>query len=179
MARMKKHPFIDTAIIIDFNSTVFLTSTEKCLINHWLHLSCDVIRYLLSKQIIPVKKVQRIHISLLVCGDKKIRVLNKDFRHKDKVTDVLSFPHHDRLRFSPSIEKDIMLGDIAICLPQTRRQSKKFKIDFMDEFIHLFFHGVIHLLGFDHEISLKEEKIMEAWEEVALKKFGDLKRKSS
>jgi probable rRNA maturation factor len=49
----------------------------------------------------------------------------------------------------------------------------------MDEFIHLFFHGVIHLMGFDHEISLKEEKIMEAWEEVALKKFGDLKRKSS
>ncbi len=175
MARMKKHPFID----IDFNSTVSLTSTEKRLLSQWLYLSCDVINYLISKQIISLKKNTRIHISLLICGDKKIRALNKDFRNKDKVTDVLSFPHYDSLRFSPSFETEIILGDLAICLPQAKRQSKKFKIHFMDEFIHLFFHGVIHLMGFDHEISLKEEKIMEAWEEVALKKFGDLKRKSS
>jgi len=102
--------------------------------------------------------------------------LNREFRNKDKVTDVLSFPAHEHLRGDHSLEKELFIGDLAICASQARRQSQKFKISFMDEFIHLFFHGMIHLLGYDHEISAKEEKIMQRWEELALKKFSAVKK---
>ena len=99
------------------------------------------------------------------------------YRNKDNVTDVLSFPSYDELRrFCPQ-DQELFLGDMAICLPQAKRQSRKYEITFMDEFIHLFFHGIIHLMGYDHELSQREEKIMEFWENLALKKFSEVIRK--
>ena len=172
MTIMKKHPFI----VIDYQSTVKLTPSEKHKLSQWMYFSGDVIKYLILKKIIPTKKLVRIQVSLLLCGDKKIRELNRKFRNKDKVTDVMSFPHHENLRVLPHFDREIILGDLAICVPQARRQSRKFKIHFLDEFIHLFFHGIIHLMGFDHELSKEEEQLMEAWEEKALKKFAKIKK---
>lgn len=169
---MKRHSFLH----VDYHSTVKLTSAQEKQIQRWLSLSEQVLEELLKKNIIRIKSVSRVEISLLICGDARIRELNRQCRKKDKVTDVLSFPAHENLRKSFYTESTLFLGDLAICHPQTKRQAKKFNIGYGDEFIHLFFHGLIHLMGYDHEISEKEEKIMQKWEEEALKKFSEIKK---
>lgn len=171
MTFMKKHPFLH----VDYHSTVKLSAAEKSKIDKWLSYAGPVVEHLIDSKIIPVKKPGKIHVSLLICGDSRIRELNREHRDKDKVTDVLSFPAHDNLRKDRSAHSELFLGDLAICHPQTKRQAKEFNIGYFDEFIHLFFHGLIHLMGYDHEVSQQEEKLMEKWEQEALKKFSEIK----
>ncbi len=168
---MKKHPFLQ----VDYQSSVKLSALEAKKLESWLYMAGFVVEDLLKQKIIPAPKVRSVSVSLLICGDARIRELNREYRSKDKVTDVLSFPAHENLRKSKSSSVEIFLGDLAICHPQTKRQAKEFKIGYFDEFIHLFFHGIIHLLGYDHEISAKEEIIMQSWEEKALRLFSDVK----
>lgn len=80
-------------------------------------------------------------LSVLLTDDKEIHRLNRDFRGKDKPTDVLSFPMPD-----PDL-----LGDVVISLPTAKRQAKKFGVSFEEEFYRLLVHGTLHLLGFEHE----------------------------
>lgn len=173
MSFMKKqHPFLQ----VDYLSTVNLQPSLDRKISQWLNTASFVLEYLFKQKIVPVKTGQ-IHVSLLICGDLRIRKLNREFRNKDKVTDVLSFPANDNLRKNSLNQEHLFLGDLAICHPKTIKQAKQFQISYMDEFIHLFFHGVIHLLGYDHELSAQEEKLMEKWEQLALKKFSELNKK--
>lgn len=172
MAFMKKHHFLQ----LDYHSTVKLNAQEIKKLQKWLHLAGDVLEFLFEEKIIPMKKPSSLHVSLMICGDERIRKINREYRGKDKVTDVLSFPAHENLRKNKLKHDVLFLGDLAICHQQTKRQASEFKIGYFDEFIHLFFHGIIHLLGYDHEISLKEEKIMEKWENLALEKFSDIKK---
>jgi probable rRNA maturation factor len=115
---------------------------------------------------------QHYYVSLNLCGRAKIISLNDQYRNKNKVTDVLSFPIFESLR----VEKkdithipDIEFGDIYVCYEVASKQSREFKISVEEEIVHLFIHGFLHLLGYDHEISLKEEKIMEELEEQLLR----------
>jgi probable rRNA maturation factor len=172
MDSMKKHPLLT----IDYHSTVKLTALEQRKIQEWLDVAGVVVGKLFAKSVIPAK-VFKIQLSLLICGEDRIRKLNKTYRHKDKVTDVLSFPANENLRGAKKVAPALFLGDLAICHQQAKRQAKKFKISYMEEFIHLFFHGALHLLGYDHELSLKEEKLMLQWEEEALRIFSELKVK--
>lgn len=171
---MKKHPFLD----IEFHSTIRLSPAERRQVDLSLATASKVFETLVKENIIKGKKrsEKRYLVSLLICGDQRIRKLNKEYRAKDKVTDVLSFPAQEDLRANASSEDIVHLGDLAISLPQAKRQAKKFSISTMDEFIHLFFHGVIHLLGYDHETSSKEEKLMERWEERSLELFSAKKK---
>lgn len=170
-----KHHFLH----VDFISTVKLSPNDERKLQKWLAMGGDVLENLLKKKgIIKTQGLEELHISVMICGDARIRQLNREHRNKDKVTDVLSFPAHENLRKVTSKGKALFLGDLAICHAQTKRQAKEFKIGYFDEFIHLFFHGAIHLMGFDHELSLKEEKLMESWEQEALKNFSEIKKKA-
>ena len=169
---MKKHPFLQ----LEYHSTVKLSTAEKAKLTKWFKMASEVLETLWDKKIISVKKPKVLHVSLLICGEAKIKELNREYRGKDKVTDVLSFPAHEDLRKSRLKTDELFLGDLAICHQQTKRQAREFKIGYFDEFIHLFFHGVIHLMGYDHEISLKEEKLMEKWEQIALATFSEIKK---
>jgi probable rRNA maturation factor len=77
----------------------------------------------------------------LVTGDAEMRRLNRDFRGKDYATDVLSFP-------APSGER---LGDIAISAARARAQARQYGHEAEDEVKVLLLHGVLHLMGMDHE----------------------------
>lgn len=177
---MKKH-----FLLVDFDSAVKLEPLEKKKIDLWLSWASPVVESLLLKKgIIPkLKGVKSLRVSLLLCGEAKIRKLNRDYRQKDYVTDVLSFPSSENLRKSLKdaeiFDGELFVGDLAICHQKTKKQAREFSISYMDEFIHLFFHGLIHLIGYDHEISLKEEKLMEEWEKVALDLFSKTKRKGA
>jgi probable rRNA maturation factor len=114
------------------------------------------------------KKINSIELCLTLCGTRRIRSLNKKFRHKDKSTDVLSFPLFESLRSKKQqngLWSPTSLGDIIISLPTAKRQAKHFELPLECEIMYLFIHGFLHLLGFDHEKSLKEEKLMEKLED--------------
>lgn len=85
-------------------------------------------------------------------SDKKMRELNKQFRGKDKTTDVLSFP------FQPDeFETDANnLGDIVISAEQAEKQSAENDLDLETEVKQLILHGVLHLCGYDHETDTGE-----------------------
>lgn len=102
-------------------------------------------------------------ISLVLTNDDTIHELNKQYREKDRPTDVLSFP----------LEDDIMLGDIIISIDTARRQAIENEINLDREVGFLFIHGLLHLMGYDHEISEEDEKIMFELQEKILKKLID------
>ena len=175
MARMKKHLPLE----IDYRSTVKLTANEAKNLQLWLSLASEVMGQMLKHGVLAKLKVKdlRFQVSLLIAGDSAIRKLNREHRGKDKTTDVLSFPAIENLRDTISSESELFLGDLAISWPQTKRQAKEFSIPPMDEFIHLFFHGMLHLMGYDHEVSRKEEILMQKWEDKFLEEFSKLRKK--
>ncbi len=102
-------------------------------------------------------------ISLLITDDETIHQLNKEYRQKDRPTDVLSFPMDD----------EVMLGDIVISLDTVKKQASEREINVDREAAFLFIHGLLHLLGYDHETSVEDEKEMFALQEEILKKLID------
>jgi probable rRNA maturation factor len=91
-------------------------------------------------------------VTVSLVGDQEIRKLNRRYRGKDAVTDVLSFGY-DRSK------GDVSLGDIVICLPQVKRQAKRAGKRISEEFALMVVHGMLHLLGYDH-VTLAEERVM-------------------
>ena len=89
-------------------------------------------------------------ITLAFLEKKAMRKLNRDFRLKDKVTDILSFSSTD--------EKD--LGELALCGPLIQEQALSHGLKTREELGWLLIHGFLHLLGFEHEKSDKRAKIM-------------------
>lgn len=123
------------------------------------------------KNIVKKHQIKKISVNFSLCGNYKIKSLNKSFRNKDKVTDVLSFPLHDDFRnnFVDVFFSEIELGDIYISKDVCLKQAKEFGLTFEEEFVHLLTHGLLHLLGYDHEINEDEEKLMFDFEEKILK----------
>ncbi|MFH0987746.1 MAG: rRNA maturation RNase YbeY [Parcubacteria group bacterium] len=104
-------------------------------------------------------------VSLAFVSPLQIKKLNKKYRHKDKVTDVLSFGI-DSADY-PLPPTDYSLGEIIICPAQAKKQAKEFKNTFKKEIQKLILHGYLHLLGFDHEID-KDAEVMEGIEKDIL-----------
>ena len=112
-----------------------------------------------------------LHVSL--CGNTQIRKLNRDYRGKDKVTDVLSFPMNDNLREqSEQLFEHCEIGDIIICSPVMQKQAVEFSLTNEEEFFHLIVHGFLHLCGYDHEVSEEEERIMEELEKKIIRNIS-------
>lgn len=105
-----------------------------------------------------------------VIDGPKMRRLNFRYRGKNRVTDVLSFP-------SPEIFRDQgLLGDLVICLSVLKRQARELGHAPEIELDVLLTHGALHLLGFDHEKSARQAKIMHQWEIRALQALHPRKK---
>ena len=100
-----------------------------------------------------------IFCTLLLSGNKEIKKLNKKFRNKNKVTDVLSFPFHSKTSLQSIFknEKEIYLGDIIINLNKIK--NKNIKTSFNEEFDRLWIHGLVHLFGYKHKKDKDFEKM--------------------
>jgi probable rRNA maturation factor len=94
----------------------------------------------------------QVEVSILFCGDRRMRTLNRRYRRKDRPTDVLAFP----------AEADGLLGDIVISLPYASRQAKRLGEPASREIDRLLLHGLLHLLGYDHETDEGEMDALEA-----------------
>ena len=87
-------------------------------------------------------------LSITITTDSKIQILNKEYRNKNKATDVLSFP---MINFSKNEFIPQTLGDLVISLDTAVKQAKKFGHSLTCELDRLIIHGILHLLGYDHE----------------------------
>ena len=85
-------------------------------------------------------------ISIALVTATEIKEFNRVYRHQDKITDVLSF----------SLDSKELLGEVVICLTQARRQARLAKKTLKSELQILTIHGILHLLGYDHEAGAKE-----------------------
>ncbi|MFA5061844.1 MAG: rRNA maturation RNase YbeY [Patescibacteria group bacterium] len=104
-------------------------------------------------------------IEINIIGESVIKKLNKKYRKKDKVTDVLSFAWQE-----DKIINSDFIGQIYICYPQIQRQAKEFKVSAGEEFIRILTHGVLHLLGYDHVEENGAKKMFKIQEDI-VKKF--------
>ena len=116
----------------------------------------------------------RISVSLLFTSDAEVRALNREWRGKDKPTNVLSFPMLSRAELT-SLSLDgppVLLGDIALAYETCAREASEKGILLDHHAAHLVIHGLLHLAGHDHEASADEATAMESLETKALALLG-------
>ncbi len=107
--------------------------------------------------------------NIIIVDDDKIRQINKNYRNKDSVTDVISFALEDDKTF---IKTDVrILGDIYICFQRAYEQAISYNHSFKREILFLTVHGILHLLGYDH-IKKEDELIMFDLQERILNEYG-------
>lgn len=117
---------------------------------------------------------ERLHTSVLFTSDEEVHTLNREWRERDKPTNVLSFPMLTREELL-EIEADgppVMLGDIALAFGTCAREAGEKGIALDHHAAHLIIHGLLHLAGFDHVHSDEEAEAMEQLEITALAKMG-------
>jgi probable rRNA maturation factor len=115
---------------------------------------------------VPRGDAQRVSLSIRVVGAVRSRTLNARYRHKDRPTNVLSFGGAGRM---PDGSTD--LGELVICAPVVAREASAQGKSAAAHWAHLTVHGVLHLLGFDHEVP-REARKMEAREIQILDRLG-------
>ena len=98
---------------------------------------------------------KKVYFTLLLSNNKKIKILNKKFRNKNKHTDILSFPFHQKKKDL----KKIYLGDIIISYDYMNKPNNLSDTEFKQKTVKIFIHGFLHLLGYDH-IRFKDYKKM-------------------
>lgn len=113
----------------------------------WKGFEAETIIESALTEINKFEEIDSCEVSVLLTDDAEMQKLNKQFRGFDKPTNVLSFPQDDK----------VMLGDIAMGFEALTREAQEQEKTFDDHFTHLFVHGVLHLLGYDHEEHSDQE----------------------
>lgn len=111
-------------------------------------------------------------VSLAFVGPRRIKEINRRYRKKNRVTDVLSFPESEvemkEFGIGELQENKSILGEMVVCLKEVKKNSRRYKINFETELARVIIHGVLHLLGYDHEKSEEEKEKMQKKEEYYL-----------
>lgn len=102
------------------------------------------------KKVLKGENKEDVELSIVLVCQRRMRGFNKKYRKQDKPTDVLSF-----------LLEPGKSGEIVICPEQVKKNAKKFGTDFEKELVMVLIHGVLHLLGYDHEGATKAAKRME------------------
>ncbi|WP_370034476.1 rRNA maturation RNase YbeY [Qipengyuania mesophila] len=126
-----------------------------------------------TAQVEPALSNPRLTASLLFTSDEEVHVLNREWRGKDKPTNVLSFPmleRDDLLALVPDGPPE-MLGDLALAYGTCAREADEKGVSLQDHAAHLIVHGLLHLAGHDHVDSDEQAEAMEALEIAALAKL--------
>lgn len=127
-----------------------------------------------AAQVAPELANPRLAASLLFADDAEVHALNREWRGKDKPTNVLSFPMLERedLIALPPAGPPELLGDIALAFETCAREAADKAVSLENHATHLIVHGLLHLAGLDHEISTADAEAMEALEIKALALMG-------
>ncbi len=100
-------------------------------------------------------------LSVALVNQNKIKNLNKKYRQKNKATTILSFPYLPK-RVNPKKFKNSenFLGELILCYPEISRQAKKRGVSIYQELNQILVHGFLHLLGYDHQTTGEEKKML-------------------
>lgn len=135
-------------------------------INNLVKFSVDKKHFsTIAKKVLLGENKKKEKFSLAFVSKEEIRKLNKKFRRKNKPTDVLSF------ELKQAKELPNFLGEIVICPEVVKENAKKYGVSARYEMKKIFIHGILHLLGYDHEKSKRAEKEMEQKQENYLLKI--------
>ncbi|MBZ1356304.1 MAG: rRNA maturation RNase YbeY [Candidatus Nealsonbacteria bacterium] len=126
-----------------------------------IHINRDFVK---EVSFLVLDGIDKDDVSIVFSDSEFIKEINKKYRNKDKVTDVLSFP--ESVKGFKGVSSS--LGEIIICPLQLKQQAKEQGVSFKEELARILIHGLLHLLGYDHEISKKEEIKMKEREEYFL-----------
>jgi probable rRNA maturation factor len=157
----KKSQMVKVNLVIDHKSWKFKYPKVN------LFLTKNIKKILLS--IFSFHKTN-FEISILLTGSKNMKNLNKKFRKINKDTDVLSFPAEEKDFFDEDLKskKKIYLGDVALSYQYIEAITKKQKTSFDYYFKKMLVHGVLHLIGYEHN-SLKKYKKMSSLEKKIIR----------
>ena len=123
---------------------------------------------------VPARHAQDYEVAIALVGDDEVRELNRTWRGQDKPTNVLSFPAGDDSAVPAQGEASgtpLPLGDVILGFQTVAREAKEQDITLGDHACHLTVHGVLHLLGFDHDTPAQAEE-MEGLERRVLAELG-------
>lgn len=127
-----------------------------------------------AQKIIDLLSYTDFDLGIWLTTNKTIQRYNSDYRHKDKPTDILSFPFHPTLkpgqRIKPLSDEDKNLGDLIISLEYVQKDAPRWEQTFEQRMKVLLVHGICHLLGYDH-ITDEEYAVMHKKEKELLKKI--------
>lgn len=127
-----------------------------------------------AQRVEPVLANPRLSASVLFTSDSEIHALNREWRQRDKPTNVLSFPMLERgaLKVLAPAGPPELLGDVALAYETCAREAADKALSIEEHAAHLIVHGLLHLAGHDHEISEANAEAMEALETKALAHMG-------
>lgn len=132
-------------VLIDFSPTYY-----SKVLDEYQHLLEKIAKFTLNYLNIDMPEIL---MDVSFVSKEKIKKINSEYRNKDYATDVISFALWD------SGIKTPLLGELFICIPIVKIQAKKYNHSFKRELSFLFLHGLLHLLGYDHQ-NENDEKIM-------------------
>lgn len=131
-------------------------------------------RKLLNDLDVKKKPGAELELSIIFVNDQQIRELNRIYRKKDRATDVLAFAQREGKFADP---EDPILGDIVISVESAQRQAKERGRSLEQELDLLLIHGILHLLGYEHEFGGRQAQKMRAKEKELWNKIQKLKFK--
>ena len=133
----------------------------------------DAVLSVIKKEVDFLNLDKNFVLNLVLSDDQTVHQLNKQFRNIDRPTNVLSFANIDDPFFDEILKsaEDIELGDVIMAFETLSKEADELEISLKDHFCHLWVHGMLHILGYDH-IKDNERLEMEAREVEILKKLG-------
>ena len=139
---------------------------DYCLSTHEMQ---DIVAVCLS---ITTTIAENVFLSISFVNEREMQKLNNDFRGKNSSTNVLSFANcDDKNVFYNKKHKTLFLGELFFCFEKIQEEAREYGKTFKERLKHLFVHGILHLLGYDH-IDNAERERMEKLEETILRQFG-------
>ena len=102
-------------------------------------------------------------ITVRIVDEDEGRQLNRDYRHKDYATNVLTFDY---------AQEPLVLADLVLCAPVVEREAREQNKSLEEHYAHLLVHGTLHAQGWDHETSEQDAQEMEAYETAILQELG-------
>lgn len=142
---------------------IYIRNTQRKIIVDTEKLMRD------AQKMLDLLRYSEYDLSILITTNKTIRAYNKTYRHKDKPTDILSFPYHPSLRagarIKPVFEEDKNLGDLILSAEYIVVAAQEYGVSFEERLHILLVHGICHLLGYDHitDADYRRMRAKESW----------------
>ena len=135
-------------------------------------LALDAVKATLAMAVLPRRCEDRVlEVSLVLANDDLVQVLNREYRHKDRPTNVLSFASLDETDMPEVDGSPLNIGDVILAYKTIEKEASDQDKFIQDHAAHLIVHGVLHLLGYDH-IEEDDANVMESTEIRILEKLG-------